>query len=501
MKKTIIIGVIVWIISLGLTFTVYKLTNKEVKEKEEIKTEEKKEEKKEYATSKYYDRYSTNPIDIKFIDVYVDKKNDISSDYFVIDGLKDDKVEDKINKKIKEVFENSYSKVKGKKDAKVETYIEGNFGNILSIGMNAWYTEKDESIYSFTYLNIDLNTGDEIDAKELFVSEDKISAPLSTAIMEMLISDIAYSNHYAGKKYSDKYYTTLEEETLKYLNLFKKGEYQYYIENDGLYFEFDKGIAKVGMRDNSYALCIHSRFLNPDIFDGKYKAIDNLMVFGKNNDMIEYSIFEENDKTVLYAPLYYLTYDDEAGKLPDSVINAFKANVTVYKGNVANNNFVATYASGVVETGDYYDVLTIQPQVFTLDKKYYPNGFWKALADDLTAARGAFFTESFLRADKKNILSVKNDINYIAIDKNGKILTFGDAIKKIKNLKQAMDSYFRNELIDKDFDSSVVDAEIDADNYTCELKKNKVYCYLDNYKDFSAEFGDEILYSIRDEIL
>lgn len=136
-------------------------SNKNYYEEKKIQAEDKK-----YAIKAYNETYNENSIVIKDVDDY-------NINYIEIDGLKNVKIQNQINERIKNM---AY----GFKTRNVSTYASANFSNILSIVFLGEFETKT--------LNIDLTTGNDIPLEKVFVS----SAPLNLYIVNGFYKNLAW---------------------------------------------------------------------------------------------------------------------------------------------------------------------------------------------------------------------------------------------------------------------------------------------------------------------
>jgi len=152
--------------------------------------------------------------------------------YITVDGLKDEKVEQSINNRIKEVYDElrvqdlpPYRGIKAAveegaelKREQVLTSVVGNFNNILSVMIwkSVSYRNPSDKVYpekeyynmvhfsEIETLNFDLNTGEEIRLKDLFCDDvdymELINEYMSRHLAESYVEEEVYSFYYSGLK-------------------------------------------------------------------------------------------------------------------------------------------------------------------------------------------------------------------------------------------------------------------------------------------------------------
>lgn len=161
-----------------------------------------------------------NPIEI--ITINVSNANNNKQEYFQIDGLADQAVEDRINKDIKELFDQLIPYTTGEKlapyrgiksklqsDYKVESSFislspQFNSNNVLSVAAyvgGSYYNSTDEYIYfsMLETLNFDLNTG------EIFTIEDLFANNVDglAIINDVIVNHIEESRLFASPGYEE----------------------------------------------------------------------------------------------------------------------------------------------------------------------------------------------------------------------------------------------------------------------------------------------------------
>lgn len=146
-----------------------------------------------------------NPLEI--MEIRESVNNDHERSYFKISGLKDKKVEEEINKKIKAFYEGLLPYVNGEKlppyrgiqavikpdrkinNSRLAVHPQFNCNNVLSVGAFIWVTYNpsignNNNYYSMTEgINIDLNTGKEFMIQDIFTNDVDGLSIVNDAIM------------------------------------------------------------------------------------------------------------------------------------------------------------------------------------------------------------------------------------------------------------------------------------------------------------------------------
>lgn len=197
-----------------------------------------------------------------------------------ISGLKDKKVQEKINRDIRQSVELAYADY-----TQLEFVMYGtlaNFSNVLSIGV---YIGGGE-VYEQVYLNYNLLNGERLTFEELFLSDTDTLEIIRNAFRDMLIKDQMQGNYNENELYK-----------------MVKG----YSESDDKVFAFTPTsillcykdyIASVKMLDIAEEIAIYTKYVTEDSLyerndigkKGVFTCVDVLEIF----DIWEYGLLEDN---------------------------------------------------------------------------------------------------------------------------------------------------------------------------------------------------------------
>ena len=170
------------ITAIAIYFTIDKLEKEmAIQNRANIENVKKESDDSKYVISSYTDTYDTNSIKIT---EYYDYDGAVTTDdsfngdynyrvnYIQIEGLKNKKVQNEINQKLRK-------KAYSLKHKNTYTSVSANFSNILSV---VFFNDENKT----ESLNINLATGEEIKFEELFVSSTPINSYLVNALYETL---------------------------------------------------------------------------------------------------------------------------------------------------------------------------------------------------------------------------------------------------------------------------------------------------------------------------
>lgn len=184
----------------------------------------------------FSDTYTYNPITIKDVEykegsikVEGEKQDKVSVSYIQISGLVDTKIQDKINKEIKDTVFSLNKNLTAKQQYDGYVYVEGNFANILSVQVGSYVYENNEAIKEQeTFLNFNLATGEKIKFLDLFADNTPMNSIIYDLKYEALAWDTDISMDMSEKEWDkatnmDKRDTSeYEDIILKAINRYKK---------------------------------------------------------------------------------------------------------------------------------------------------------------------------------------------------------------------------------------------------------------------------------------
>lgn len=315
-NKKFIIGYIIFalilltITGLAIYFTIENMNKKSSNEAGEQITPKVDKAKtiaedSKYAIKSYDETYNENPVTItEYYDIdgeivtsrqWDDERKYIN--FIQIEGLKDKKIQSKINDRLKE---KSYS---FKESNNALCNVTANFANILSVSI-ADDTGKTET------LNINLNTGEDIPFEKVFVSSAPLNSLLSEGLYEKLAWDSLWDknrNIENGADIEDTFdmgkadTSTYEDKFLMLLNNYKKqkGNIKYNISPSqvDIYGLIDEKISKEEYGDSINIdfinhiedIAIYKRYLSSNsIYEDDSLGNKNIIVLVRNMEAEKY---------------------------------------------------------------------------------------------------------------------------------------------------------------------------------------------------------------------
>lgn len=377
-RNMIIFLVIFSIVCIGVTsFLILKNNNSKISNVMENIKENVSKNKNEQSqndvqgVSSLNDTYAENPIKISKEKISINGKSDVDGECIQIDGMKDEKLQQKINDNIKEKMTDWCNSNNGKVLNNIDVKCTANFGNAISIKAVKDFDSYNQ--YDFFVMNIDLSTGNEIKFNEMFTSNAGIKS---------IISESAYDTYTENASGGDM--TDLNDEPV-----FSDGK-----ENEDFYYETEEEKEE---RKDEYAKTEDKVFKLLNSYNN-----DNNLKFYFTPRCI--NIYDNDNKTITIKMKKY--YSQIA------IYNRFKTNDTIYDGKYENQDiienknipvFVSTNTTNVgvdVALSDPVDIVYLNQQ------KKSDNIFYNVVID-----------KSYEGEKDKNYNTILENVKKIALEK------------------------------------------------------------------------------------
>ena len=263
-KAKVIFVAVFSIICILVTAMLLLYKNIEIEEKNEQDTQEIQEQVIEKDVSGIDLKGTYNQNDLKIEEKSITQEK-VEIRYAQISGLKNKKIEEKINKEIERAALNCYQKQVKDLDKVINVYVSmwntANFANTIAFELS--YIAKTDD-YSDDYyqglqtLNYDLNTGNRITIDQVFTSDAPIENILRKSIYYDLISRKAEDNLAGDLVVPD--YGNIEDEIIRIINLYKRGkitEFSYNPMEIILFYDEDEAVF-IKMKDFAEYIAIYN---------------------------------------------------------------------------------------------------------------------------------------------------------------------------------------------------------------------------------------------------
>lgn len=343
MKKLFVGIVIFTVVSIGVTWFLIKNKNEKMNlENIEISSDISGDKNQDFVdnaietsrekTLDLYGLYNQNDIVVEDVEERIELSNlNATINIPKIKGLKDKKIEEKINKDIKKRIYEKVNEVSKKDNVSIErtytatTYNCSNFSNVISYEWNITYNVSGEqrNNYEYVYLNYELVNGERLKFEDIFIKD----ADLYSIIRRMFYRQVAknslgneaesgaYYDKKSGKWLYDGFdFDTGEDVTREYFPAFteydiakKIDEFMESEEND---FYFTPSKIYIVSDNNNYSYCLYFKdiadsvviydkyLIKESIYEASNIGLKNLWTCSNPNnilnDYIEYGFAEEN---------------------------------------------------------------------------------------------------------------------------------------------------------------------------------------------------------------
>ena len=375
--------------------------SEEISKIEETKANESTNEKGIDLKGKY------NQNDLKIIEKRVTKER-VEITCFQIDGLKDQKIQDKINKEIEIEALNGYKEnidLDKVVNASISLYVTANFSNVLSFSSYSWGKINDDSDdlinvqKGFTY---DLNTGNLIKLEDLFTTNAPITEILRKSAYYGFVSNRAEMNLSGDLQVND--YGNIEEDVADFIEQYKNGKItDFYCTPSAIMIVYDEIYIPVSFEEWADYINIYNKYLySESLYKSNNIGYKNLYTLTDRtlNDFYYYTNYQ-NEKNY-FIEISVLWDEDNSSdfekKLVSNKIKDIEREISdlKVKANKDTNNFyILNYyieingffeqsldedLVSITEWGNYYDMTihdfetTIEPIIIKYDRSANEGG-------------------------------------------------------------------------------------------------------------------------------
>ena len=303
--------------------------SEETSKTEETKANESTKEKGIDLKGKY------NQNDLKIVEKRVTKER-VEITYFQIDGLKDQKIQDKINKEIEIEALNGYKEnidLDKVVNASISLYETANFSNILSFSSFSWGKINDDSDdlinvqKGFTY---DLNTGNLIKLEDLFTTNAPITEILRKSAYYGFVSNRAEMNLSGDLQVND--YGNIEEDVADFIEQYKNGKItDFYCTPSAIMIVYDEIYIPVSFEEWADYINIYNKYLSSEsLYKSNNIGYKNLYTLTDRtlNDFYYYTNYQ-NEKNYFIEISVLWDEDNSSDFEKQLVSNKIKDNNTI----------------------------------------------------------------------------------------------------------------------------------------------------------------------------
>lgn len=321
---------------------------------------------RETPAEKGIDLYGTYDQNDLLIDAATDTIADTEIKIPVIKGLKNEAVQDKINK---DLFTRATDLINMRESINYASYYtRANFANVISISFTVGF---DEAPYSESiHFNYSLVDGAELKLEDLFTAD----ANLTDIIRSSVYREMAIYGGYDKETfihYPDE--SAVYKTTKSYLNAENKA---FSFSPSAIYLYPGNHFAEVKMADHADDISIYSKYMTEEsIFTGEYEGYKNIFTCADTQydlfDVIEYGYLEDNLWYDFTVGKTYIPFDDPPTDDRREKFEAFVEQATEKEHSKLN-----AFRETAKANPDKFYIVLIKPSFHMNTDSFYTNGKW-----------------------------------------------------------------------------------------------------------------------------
>lgn len=312
-----------------------------------------------------YGTYNQNDL---LISDLVENYNGVDVSIPKIEGLKDTKVQDKINQ---DIYNRTHEVLK--KYLKINHanyYVRANFANVISIGFYLGSDSKSEQLY----LNYNLINGEKLKLEELFINDADITDIVRHAFYETEARNNQFENE-------NSIVSPNEEKVYKSVKGFMAtSDKKFAFSPSEIYFYYNEDMASVKMIDIYDKVSIYNKYLtDKSIYTNNDIGYKNIFTCANGNydifEKIEYGYLENN---FWYDISIWKSYEEDVKEDKLNKFNAFKERIYSEVDMKINE-----YRKIAKNNPEKFYILLAKPSVSIHSDAKYKDGKWEYTYSDL----------------------------------------------------------------------------------------------------------------------
>lgn len=328
--------------------------------------------------------------------------------YFQIEGLKNQTIEDKINKEIEIEALNGYKEqidLDKVVNVSVSEYETANFSNILSLSIYSWGKINDDSddlINIQKGITYDLNTGNRIKLEELFTPNAPIIEILRKSAYNGFVTNNVEMNLNGDLQIND--YGNIEEDVADFIEQYKRGNItEFYCTITGINILYKDTYIYISFEDWANYINIYNKYLsNESLYKTDNIGYKNLYTLSEKRfvDFFYYQNYQNEQNYFIDISVLWdedNCSDFEKNLVSEKIKDIEKeiSNLKIMANNNKENFYILNYGieingffeesieKNVVlikEIGNYYDMtihdfeITIEPIIIQQNRDANENG-------------------------------------------------------------------------------------------------------------------------------
>lgn len=350
-------------------------------------------------------KYNQN--DLKITEKRATKER-VEITYFQIEGLKNQEIQNKINKEIEIEALNGYKEyidLDKVVNASISLYETANFSNILSLSAYSWGKTDDDSdnvINVQKGITYDLNTGNRIKLEDLFTANAPMTEILRKSAYYGFVTNRAEMNLSGDLQVND--YGDIEEDISDFIEQYQKGKItDFYCTPSAIMIMYDETYITISFKEWAQYITIYNKYLSKEsLYKTDNIGYKNLYTLtNRNLSSFYYYTNHQNEKNYLIEVSVLWNEDNSSDFEKTLISNKIKdiereiSDLKVKANQDTNNFYILNYyievsrffeqsteenIISVTECGNYYDMTihdfetTIEPIIIEYDRKAEEGG-------------------------------------------------------------------------------------------------------------------------------
>ncbi len=436
-----------------------------------------------------YGTFDENDLLIDETVIPLNEENDIKIPQ--IKGLKDTKIQDKINS---DIYARATELIEKYSDVNYANYYtRANFANVISISFSVGFEEEPYSDgIDFNYNLVD---GEKLKLEDLFMPDVDLLSIVRTAFYK----ELAFYGEYDSEK---KLHSPDENEVYRLVKGFmSEDDKRFTFSSSGIFLYYKNNFAEIKMVDYPSDIAIYSKYMtDKSIFTGEYEGFKNAFTCSNTQydifEKIEYGYLEDNlwyDFTIGkdYIPQHEEGFDAEKAEkytaLKQDMYQKFYALIESYQ-TIAKNN-----------PDTFYTVL-FKPSCSLYISSEYNDGRWFNTFSNLASAYNSIYIYSMpfevYENSFKDLIIDTYRYEYFAM--RGGAYLMEDELPEGVQLEVKKDSYLYNYITGEEYTSlkDIFFDDIKAMNSIEELVAERL-SYQDNLPKGKAALIEEMSISLE----
>ena len=296
--------------------------------------------------------------------------------YLKIDGLKNEKIENQINKTIKDrtlgmITEEVINNIRRSDVEEIETsyFVFANYSNVLSVKINLNFQENGNFKNDEQYLNFDLVTGKELKLEDLFTKNTYVNEIVSKAIYYDLFLRSEYEQTLDKSK--------IEDETLKLMQKYNKNGLKFYFDERVIFLKIGEELIWMSMANDHENVAIYTRFIESNsIFTDENSNEKNIKVlkYSKKTSQNDEYVYDRkddfiDDQTYVDSVVYSIGNQNE--EVSNFLINEMQNIIIEHKKALKPDEIIVVNVNAGAYFIDGKYTVSLYAMIYKMQRSYF----------------------------------------------------------------------------------------------------------------------------------